>query len=129
MTRQPRQNGLMGRTARLLISLFAIGISLSAQAQGQTPKFNVRFSKPLAVYAFVFNLSSKWGPLTLGGNNAFKGLYKGSAYDQDKYRVLIDDFNKTNIAYDFAYPDYAGLEKGGLSTPSLLWKEMTNSQS
>jgi hypothetical protein len=117
--------------ARYLMTLLMMAIALSVQAgsQGQTPRFYVRFSKPLAVYSFVFNLSSKWGPLTVGGPNSFKALFQGSSYDQPKYRDLVDGFNKTTIAYDFIYPEYAGLDKGGLSTASLLWKEMANSQS
>jgi hypothetical protein len=89
----------------------------------------VRFSKSLAVYAFVYNLSSKWGPLALGPSNSFKTLFTGSPYDQEKYKNLIDDFNKTTLAYELDYQDYAGLGKIALSTESLLWKELVSSQS
>src|SRR5205085_1675375 len=44
------------------------------------------------------------------------------------YQNLIAEFNKTSIAYDLNYQDYAGVEKMELSTEFLLWKELANSQ-
>jgi hypothetical protein len=117
---------MKGPRPALAIILVACAAA-SANARSQSPRFYVHYSKLLAVYNFVYNLSGKWGPMTVPGSS-FKALYKGSAYDQPKYQQLLDDFKSDNTAYDFEYADFAGLDKMGLSTEELLWREMASSQ-
>jgi len=91
---------------------------------GRVPSFQVKFSEPLAVLNFLSNLSSNAPP-----KNPFKQLFNSSRFNQQKYQMLITEFDKLNIDYDYDFPEYPSGEQIGLSTASLLKKRLIDSQS
>ncbi|HEV8588885.1 MAG TPA: hypothetical protein VGQ72_08410 [Pyrinomonadaceae bacterium] len=96
----------------------------SATLPGHEPNFQVKFSEPLAVLNFLNNLSSNAPP-----TNPFKQLFNSSRFNQQKYQMLIAEFDRLNIDYNYDFPEYPRGEQIGLSTASLLKKELIDSPS
>ena len=91
---------------------------------GHGPNFQVKFSEPLAVLNFLNNLSANAPP-----KNPFKQLFNSSRFNQQKYQMLIAEFDGLNIDYNYDFPEYPRGEQIGLSTASLLKKKLIDSQS
>lgn len=93
-------------------------ISLGDAGLAQQPKFDIKFSEPLAVFIFVQNLSTHYP------DNPFKNAFTASAYNQAKYKEFISEFDSLtfNYAYEFsAFP--IGSKMPGL-TDRLLKKNL-----
>ena len=91
---------------------------------GQGPDFQVKFSEPLAVYAFVHNLSSK----AFVPDNSFKKLFVSSKFNQEKYQRLIAEFDRLKINYTYEFTEYLNTSKESGSTVYLLKKNLINSR-
>ncbi|HMI61788.1 MAG TPA: hypothetical protein VK518_12795 [Puia sp.] len=92
-------------------------ISFNA-ALAQQPKFDVKFSEPLAVFFFVQNLSAHYP------DNPFKNAFTASAYNQAKYKNLILRFDSLTFNYAYEFPTFPiGSKMPGL-TDRLLKKNM-----
>ena len=96
---------------------------VALRSQINEPIFQVKYSEPLAVLNFLKNLSSD-APT----NNPFKQVFSKSKYNQEKYQKLIAEFEKVNVDYEYDFPDYPLGEQIGLSTASLLKKNLIDSR-
>ena len=88
---------------QLFFAFFCTAITISTFAQ--QPKFEVKFSEPLAVYIFVQNLSDNYP------NNPFKTEFIKSTYNQKKYKDLIIQFDSINISYTYEFEDFPFFSK------------------
>jgi hypothetical protein len=57
----------------------------------QEPKFQVKYSEPLAVLNFINHLSSN------APDNSFIKLFTGSKFNQQKYQQLLAEFDRLNV--------------------------------
>src|ERR1700761_412770 len=97
---------------------FFVLVFLSNVALAQQPKFDVKFSEPLAVFIFVQNLSAH------SPDNPFKNAFTASAYNQEKYKKLIFRFDSLTFNYAYEFPSFPiGSKMPGL-TDRLLKKNM-----
>ena len=87
----------------LLSTLIYTSIALSTFAQ--QPRFEVKFSEPLAVYVFVQNLSDNYP------DNPFKTEFIKSTYYQKKYKDLITQFDSINLSYTYQFEDFPFFSK------------------
>src|SRR5262249_2128985 len=112
----------------LLESAGAINICMAKTgfqiSGGHGPIFKVNFSEPLAVLNFLNHLSSNALP-----KDPFKQLFNGSRFNEPKYQLLMAEFDKLNIDYNYDFEDYPRGEQIGLSTASLLKKRLIDSRS
>ncbi len=84
----------------------------------QQPKFEVKFSEPLAVFIFVQNLSAHYP------DNPFKNAFTTSAYNEAKYKNLILRFDSLTFNYAYEFPTFPiGSKMPGL-TDRLLKKNL-----
>ena len=95
----------------------------SSTPTGHEPDFQVKFSEPLAVLNFLHNLSSNAPP-----TNPLRQLFNSSRFNQQKYQMLIAEFDSLTIDYTYEYTEYLGTGKQGGSTWLLLKKNLINSQ-
>ncbi|HEX8493429.1 MAG TPA: hypothetical protein VF658_11345 [Pyrinomonadaceae bacterium] len=111
----------------LLASTGALNLCMaqtrSSPALGQELNFRVKFSEPLAVLNFLHNLSSNAPPA-----NPFRQLFNSSRFNQQKYQMLIAEFDSLTIDYTYEYTEYMGTGKQAGSTWLLLKKNLINSQ-
>lgn len=99
----------------LFVLLF---LSLGDAGLAQQPKFDIKFSEPLAVFIFVQNLSAHYP------GNPFKNVFTASAYNQAKYNKLISAFDSLTINYAYEFSAFPiGSKMPGL-TDRLLKKNM-----
>src|SRR5215831_4207730 len=112
----------------LLASIGATNICMaqtdSPTPRGHGPTFQVKFSEQLAVLNFLNNLSANTPP-----KNPFKHLFNSSRFNQPKYQMLIAEFDNLNLDYNYDFPEYPSGEQIGLSTASLLKKQLIDSRS
>lgn len=106
----------MKKTALLLA--VAVSLSLSAQETAPPIRFEVKFSKPLAVVEFLQKLSPR------APDNSMKALFNRSEFNTSKYNGLIASFDSIPLDYTYDFPEYPGGQKIGGSTESTL-KRMT----
>jgi hypothetical protein len=107
----------MKQTFLLLISISFIRLT-SAQ-----PKFDIKFSEPLAVFVFVQQLSPGYP------GNSFKSAFTGSAYDREKYKNLITRFDNLTFSYAYEFSSFpTGSKMPGL-TDRLLKKNLIDCNS
>lgn len=111
---------LLAFTGAMNICMAQIG---SPAPSGQELNFQVKFSEPLAILNFLHNLSSNAPP-----TNPFRQLFNSSRFNQQKYQMLIAEFNSLTIDYTYEYTEYLGTGKQGGSTWLLLKKNLINSQ-
>jgi len=101
----------------LLLSLLA-SLTITAQI-----KFEVKFSKPLAVLEFMQNLSAK------ARNNSFKTHFTNSEFNNGTYTDLLKLFDSINLEYSYEFTDYPKGQKIEGSTENLLKKNLFYCQS
>lgn len=105
------------------ILLLFICISTVTTTSAQQPKFDIKFSEPLAVFVFVQQLSSSYP------GNSFKSAFTGSAYDQDKYKDLITRFANLTLSYAYEFPSFPTGSKMPVLTDRLLKKNLIDCNS
>jgi hypothetical protein len=88
--------------------------------RAKDPHFQIVFSKPLAVFEFLDNLSAN------APANSFKSLFDSSSFNQEKYRALIKQYDQLNIDFGYEYEKYPYAQKIGGSTRSLLKRNLLN---
>ncbi len=93
----------MNNMKQFFITLIFTLTTLSAFSQ--QPKFEVKFSEPLAVYIFVQNLSADVP------DNPFKTEFTKSIFYQKKYQELIAQFNSINVSYTYQFEDFPFFSK------------------
>lgn len=79
------------------------------------PYFQVRFSRPLAVYLFVNELSSNGRP-----GNSFQKLYEGSRFETSQTKAALADFDTLDLNYSYDFSQYPALSKMPGQTDGLL---------
>ena len=89
----------------------------------QEIKFEVQFSENYATFEFLRHLSENYP------QNAFKEVFKKSAYNNKKYQSLINEFNSLNYFYWYEYDQYPYGNKIGGSTYFLLGRNLIESNS
>lgn len=93
------------------------------RSPAQEVHFHVKFSEPLAVFQFLDDLSAN------APRNVFRTAFDKSAYDVDKYKRLITEYDQLNLDYGYEYTAYPYAQKIGGSTASLLKRNLVNSSS
>jgi len=88
---------------QLLLTLLCANFALTTFAQ--QPKFEVKFSEPLAVYIFVQNLSENYP------DNPFKTVFIKSTFYQKKYKDLITQLDSVNLSYTYQFEDFPFFSK------------------
>jgi len=105
------------------IILLLIFISSITSTFAQQPKFDIKFSEPLAVFVFVRQLSPGYP------GNSFKSAFTGSAYDREKYKNLITRLDNLTLSYAYEFPSFpTGSKMPGL-TDRLLKKNLIDCNS
>ena len=102
---------------KILCSL-AVILSLPWQSEAQEPKFEVKFSEPLAVFIFVQNLS------THVADNPFKMAFSRSKYNDAPFQQLIEKFDSLHLVYSYEFSDYPFGARMPLLTDRLLKKNL-----
>jgi hypothetical protein len=95
---------------------------VTSRSWAKDPHFQIVFSEPLAVFEFLDNLSAKAPP------NPFKELFDSSAFNREKYKSLIREYDQLNIDFGYEYEKYPYAQKIGGSTRSLLKRNLLNCQ-
>lgn len=101
------------------LSIFFLFSSLCIFSQG--PKFDIKFSEPLAIFAYVDQLSSKHP------DNIFKKQFGGSIYNRDKYKTLLAQFDTLRINYSYDFEGFPYGSKNPGMTEALLKKNLITS--
>ncbi len=96
----------------LFILLLLIGKSVAVAA---APFFEVRFSRPLAVYYFVEALSG-----SSRSGTVFQKQYIGSRFETAETRAALADFDTLDLQYSYAFPQYPAFSKTPGQTEDLL---------
>lgn len=98
-----------------------IFISLAAVASGQGPKFEIKFSEPLAVFVYVERLSSKYP------DNTFKKQFLNSLYNREKYKNLLLQYDTLRINYTYDYEEFPYASKTPGMTEALIKRNLATS--
>jgi len=103
------------------IKFITVYVFLSYACIGQGPRFDVKFSEPLAVFVYVEQLSSKYP------DNVFKKQFSTSIYNREKYKSLLAQFDTLRINYTYEFNGFPFGSKISGMTESLLKKGLVNS--
>lgn len=104
---------------KLLVSAFILLYSFVSYSQG--PKFEIKFSEPLAVFVYVEHLSARHG------DNQFKKRFQASAFNTEKYKALLGQFDTLRLNYTYDFEQYPFSSKVPGMTEGLLKKCMVGS--
>jgi len=107
---------------KILCSLVFI-LSMPRQSEAQEPKFEVKFSEPLAVFVFLQNLS------THVADNPFKMAFSRSKYNDAHFQQLIEKFDSLHLVYSYEFSDYPFGARMPLLTDRLLKKNLIDAGS
>lgn len=103
------------------ILLIFLALSLS-RASANDIKVNMIFSKPLAVFIFIENIS------TSNGENVFKEEFEKSRFNDAKFKELISEYQKLYLDYSYTFNGYPAASKLGGSTRNLLRSKLVISK-
>jgi len=103
----------------LRFTFFFLSVGFTCLAQG--PRFDIKFSEPLAVFVYVEQLSSKQP------DNNFKKQFSGSLYNRDKYKTLLALFDTLRINYTYEFDGFPYGSRNLGMTEALLKKCLINS--
>ena len=101
------------------LSIFFLFSCLCIFSQG--PKFDIKFSEPLAIFVYVDQLSSKHP------DNAFKKQFSTSIYNRDKYKTLLAQFDTLRINYSYDFEGFPYGSKTPGMTEALIKKNLIGS--
>jgi len=87
----------------------------------QGPRFDIKFSEPLAIFIYVDHLSSKHP------ENHFKKQFAASIYNRDKYKNLLALFDTLRINYTYEYEGFPYGSKIPGMTEAQIKKNLINS--
>ena len=94
---------------------------VSGNCFAQGPRFEIKFSEPLAVFVFVEQLSSKHP------DNTFKKQFSTSIYNREKYKSLLALFDTLRLNYTYEFDGFPYGSKMPGMTEALLKKNLVNS--
>lgn len=104
------------------ICLILISACLSFNCLSQAgPRFEIKFSEPLAVYMYVQFLSEG------RPDNSFKKQFSNSVYNREKYKNLLAQFDTLQLNYSYDYSEFPVGSKIPGMTESLLKKNLVAS--
>lgn len=109
------------KNSRMRIFLCLYSLILSWPVLAQSPKLELKFSEPLAVFVYVEHLSAKHG------DNAFKKQFQTSVFNKDKYKNLLSQFDSLQLNYVYEFEQYPYASKMPGMTESLLKKALVSS--
>lgn len=98
-----------------------IFLALSFKGLAQSPRFDVKFSEPLAIFVYVDHLSSKHP------DNTFKKQFAASIYNRDKYKSLLALFDTLRINYTYEFEGFPYGSKIPGMTEALIKKNLVSS--
>jgi len=102
-------------TKYILLVIAGLLFKIPAFAQ---PKFEVKFSEPLAVFIFVQHLSAH------RVDDPFNAIFVSSAYNQERYMRLISRFDSLTLIYAYEFPEFPIGSKLPGMTDRLLKKNL-----
>jgi hypothetical protein len=91
-------------------------LTLCKAIHGQGPRFEVKFSEPLAVFVYVEQLSSK------KPDNPLKKQFLNSHYNREKFTALLKQFDTLEINYAYEYQQFPYASKIPGLTQSFIKK-------
>ncbi|PBQ31932.1 hypothetical protein CNR22_09165 [Sphingobacteriaceae bacterium] len=101
------------------LSIFFLFSSLCCFSQA--PKFDIKFSEPLAIFSYVDQLSSKHP------DNVFKKQFSTSIYNREKYKTLLAQFDTLRINYSYHFEGFPYGSKNPGMTEALIKKNLISS--
>jgi len=104
---------------RLIISLLLFS---STTALGQEIQFQVKFSKPFAVFEFLSSLSASARP------NPYKKEFNSSEYHSKKYIDGVAQFDSLNLDHSYEFTEYPQGQKVGGDIGSFLRRNLILSE-
>jgi hypothetical protein len=90
-------------------------------SNAQAPRFEIKFSEPLALFVYVESLSSQ------SPDNSFKKQFLASVYNREKYKSLLAQFDTLRINYTYDFNEYPYASKIPGMTVSLIKKNLISS--
>lgn len=103
------------------IRLFIPFLFLCLLSAGQGPRFEIKFSEPLAIFIYLENLSGSHP------DNAFKTQFLNSVYNREKYKNLLAQFDTLEINYSYDFNGFPYSSKIPGQTEALLKKNLLSS--
>jgi hypothetical protein len=100
---------------KLIFFVLSFG-TLSGYCIAQTPRFEIKFSEPLAVFLFMQRISPH------APDNPFKSVFEKSPYNRAPYRGLIASFDSLDLGYSYDYLAYPFMSRMTLTTDRILKK-------
>jgi len=101
------------------LSTFFLFTYLFSFSQG--PRFDIKFSEPLAIFVYVDQLSSKHP------DNVFKKQFGTSIYNREKYKSLLAQFDTLRINYSYDFDGFPYGSKIPGMTEALIKKNLISS--
>jgi hypothetical protein len=86
--------------ARFALLLAGVGCALTAAYAQPAVQLEVRFSKPLAVFHYIRQLTPK------ARTNSYKTQFEASSFATAANRARLDAFGAIRTDYEYGYPDY-----------------------
>lgn len=105
---------------KLVVSVVT-SLFITVSCLAQTPRFEIKFSEPLAVFVYVDQLSNNHG------NNPFKTQFTNSIYNREKYKNLLAQFDTLRLNYTYDYQEFPYASKIPGMTEALLKKNLISS--
>lgn len=116
----------MRYSARIVCAPLLAAAPAFVTAQSTAPathlQFEVRFSKPLAVFVFLQQLSPR------APTNQFKQLFNASKFASPKFHALIAAFDSIPLDIEYDFPAYPPGQKIGGSIESTLKRNLVISK-
>lgn len=101
-----------------ILRICFIFLFLSQALQAQSPRMEVKFSEPLAIFVFVEQCSP------IKPENSFRTLFENSKYYTDKYKNLLALFDTLQFNYVYPYEEFPFGSKQAGNTKSILKKNL-----
>lgn len=117
-----RSGGLPLKSLGLALALLLAPPALAQEPPAQM-RFEVSFSKQLAVYEFLQNLFAKAGP------NPFQDAFAASEFNTGRYTGLVAALESVPLDYEYDFPQYPPGAKIGGSTDYALKRNLIQSAS
>jgi len=110
---------MKGKIILAILTLFLANCAFSQN----TPEIKIAYSKLLATYDFVKQLSNNYP------DNKYKQVFKESAFNKKHYNDLINQLDSLNIYESYDFQGYPIGQKRPVMTTSLIQRNLINSNS
>lgn len=106
---------------KIILTIFALFLTSFVFSQN-TPEIKITYSKLLATYDFVKQLSNNYP------DNKYKQVFKESEFNKKHYNDLINQLDTLNIYESYNFQGYPIGQKRPVMTTSLIERNLINSK-